>query len=214
MLKHASVIISMITATLYTLGLTFHQGYLREFGINDSLFPLSIDQTIFQGFVSLSTMGASAVVWFFVAAELVLVTALIGEFIINRVNKIRQVTPSNFTSDKSESNINEGIYDINKFSGFSYRMLILATALLVLFIGILFALIASDKSGKEAALRFKENAASDKLFKSTILLKAGNKSTDGYIITSSQNQVAYFAGNETTILNNSDISSIRSSTRK
>jgi len=214
MLKHASVIISMITATLYTLGLTFHQGYLREFGINDSMFSLSIDQTLFQGFVSLSTMGASAVVWFFVAAEGVLVTALIGEYIINRVNKIKQVITSNSESDKSEPNINEDRYDINKFSGFSYRMLMLAAALLVLFIGIIFALIASDKSGKEAALKFKEKATSGKLFKSTILLKEGNKSVDGYIITSSQNQVAYFSENETAILNTSDISNIRSSTRK
>lgn len=89
MLKHASVIISFITAALYTLGFTYHQGYLHDFGITDSMFTLSIDQTVFKGFLSLSTMGATAIVWFFLAAEGVLLTALIGSAIVKKTQHIK-----------------------------------------------------------------------------------------------------------------------------
>jgi hypothetical protein len=46
-------VLPVLTAGLYLLGLTYHQGYLGEFGIDDSIFPLATDKALLAGFLSL-----------------------------------------------------------------------------------------------------------------------------------------------------------------
>jgi len=78
MFKQASVIITLVTATLYTLGLTFYQGYLFELGVEETLFPLTVDRTLFQGFVSITTMGAKALAYLYLTALSVTIVAMVG----------------------------------------------------------------------------------------------------------------------------------------
>ena len=56
---------------LYLLGVSFHQGYLRAFGLGDSLFPLSFEQALLQGFSFLvaksDAIGLTILLLFFAA---------------------------------------------------------------------------------------------------------------------------------------------------
>lgn len=50
------------------LGITQHQGYLAELGLQETQFPLSPDRVFFQGFLSLAQMNAEAVNYQAIAA--------------------------------------------------------------------------------------------------------------------------------------------------
>ena len=62
MLKNLSLILALTTASLYVFGLTYHQGYLLYWGLEETLFQLSFERTLFQGFVATSSFGANALV--------------------------------------------------------------------------------------------------------------------------------------------------------
>ncbi len=57
-IKNLSLILAFATASLYVYGLTFHQGYLRHWGLEESLFSLSFERTLFHGFLASSYLGA------------------------------------------------------------------------------------------------------------------------------------------------------------
>lgn len=209
MKNYLSVILSITTAGLYTLGFTYHQGYLREFGITDSLFPLSVDRALFEGFVSLSSMGATAVVWFILAAEGVLILAVTGTFVLKLMAKKKWFVKS-FSQITNESPGTKNDEDGNSFIMFSKTMLMYSLVLFFMFIGILFVLIASDKSGTEAAKRFKGNAINKKIKYSKIILRNTNIELEGAVIASSRTNVAFLTTDKVVVLNMSDIARIDS----
>lgn len=53
-------VLPVLTAGLYLLGLSYHQGYLDAFGIDDTLFPIASDKALFAGFFSLVTLSFPA----------------------------------------------------------------------------------------------------------------------------------------------------------
>jgi hypothetical protein len=46
-------VLPVLSAGLYLLGLSYHQGYLSAFGIDDSLYPLPTDLALFSGLFAL-----------------------------------------------------------------------------------------------------------------------------------------------------------------
>lgn len=64
-IKNLSLILAIATASLYTYGLTFHQGYLKYWGLEESLFLLSFERTLFHGFLASSYLGSKTLVPFF-----------------------------------------------------------------------------------------------------------------------------------------------------
>ncbi|GAB5391150.1 MAG: hypothetical protein Altm1KO_06680 [Alteromonas macleodii] len=68
MLKHASIIISLVLASFYGLGLSYHMSYLYELGIEESQFQLTLDRIFFQGFMSTMEFSSKGVIWFLLAS--------------------------------------------------------------------------------------------------------------------------------------------------
>lgn len=62
-LQTAITVIPVITAVLYLLGTAYYQGYLAGFGLEDSLFPLATDRSLFSGFVAFVSFGAVPTVY-------------------------------------------------------------------------------------------------------------------------------------------------------
>lgn len=56
-------VLPVLTAGLYLLGLSYNQGYLAVFGIDDSIFPLASDKALFAGFFSLVTFTFPAALY-------------------------------------------------------------------------------------------------------------------------------------------------------
>jgi len=50
-------VLPVLSAGLYLMGATYHQGYLDVFGLDDSLFPLATDKALLSGFLALVTFG-------------------------------------------------------------------------------------------------------------------------------------------------------------
>ena len=59
-LRLLTVGLALGTACLYTYGLTYHQGSLAYWGLEETMFPLTLERSLFQGFVASSQLGAVA----------------------------------------------------------------------------------------------------------------------------------------------------------
>ena len=57
-LRLLSLGLALGTASLFTYGLTYHQGFLAYWGLEETMFPLSLERSLFQGFVASSHLGA------------------------------------------------------------------------------------------------------------------------------------------------------------
>lgn len=197
MLKHVSIIITLATATLYTLGITYYQSYLRRLGVEETLFPLTIDRTIFQGFVSSITMGAKAFVWFYAAALGVFVTALIGNLLIESIKKH---TISTFIFKRYRKNSATNSSDLNEFTVFAVNVVEYGSVLLIIFLGFLLVLLASDKAGSESAKNFIKKCDTGKLKSHLVAVGSGNPQISGYPIVCNPDLCAYFLKGKSVVI--------------
>ena len=164
MLKHAPVAISIILAALYALGLSFHQGYLRTLGIEETQFQLSIDRIFFQGFFATADLGTGAIIWLIMAASGVVIVANLGVLFIEIINKLELKTyiPT-WLFSKDENNLN------HPFTEFSLKIFLYVVVLFGIYIGSLLVLIASDNSGTAHAEKFIENTKEGKVTRKKII---------------------------------------------
>jgi len=202
MLKHASIIITIITASLYTLGLNLHSGYLLELGIEETLFQLSFHRALFQGFVSTMQLGGPAVVWLLISSEIILFLVISGSFAVSwgfskKWFNIPKLQLPNTLNNKS---VNIG------------QLLFVSSC--VLFIGYMFLLaviMLSTKAGKDSAIRLKDNINNNLVTPHLITFKNKDQPITGYPVVCNSNQCAYISNDNTIVLNLSDIKNIKSS---
>lgn len=57
LLQTLLAVLPVLTAGLYLLGLSYNEGYLDAFGIDDSIFPIPSDKALFTGFYILVTLS-------------------------------------------------------------------------------------------------------------------------------------------------------------
>ena len=200
MLKHASIVISIILAALYSIGLSFHQGYLRTLGIEETQFQLSIDRLFFQGFFATADLSTGAVVWLVMAASGVVIVANLGVLLIEIVNKLelRKSIPSHLFS-KKENNTNYPFFE------FSFRMFLYILVLFGVYLGILLVLIASDNSGTSHAEKFIERTENGDVKMKTVQFKNNADDYTGYSVICNDTQCSYFKKGQSTVINNRDV---------
>lgn len=51
-LENLALVLPMVTASLYLMGVSFNTGYLNTLGIDTSMYPLSVDMALYTGFFS------------------------------------------------------------------------------------------------------------------------------------------------------------------
>jgi hypothetical protein len=206
MLKHASIVISIILAALYSIGLSFHQGYLRTLGIEETQFQLSIDRLFFQGFFATADLSTGAVVWLVMAASGVVIVANVGVLLIEIVNKLelKKYIPSQLFS-KNENNTNHPFFE------FSFRVFLYIIVLFGVYLGILLVLIASDNSGTSHAEKFIERTENGDVKMKTVLFKNNADDYTGFSVICNDAQCAYFNHGQSTIINNRDVQMVTSS---
>lgn len=75
-------VVPVLSAGLYLMGTSYHQGYLGAFGLDDSQFPLGTDRSLFSGFLAFVTFGLVpmlyAVFAIFTLAFTVLIAAVLS----------------------------------------------------------------------------------------------------------------------------------------
>lgn len=208
MLRYSSVFISLILAGLYALGLTFQVGFMREIGLEETQFVLSVDRIFFQGFVSAAQMGSKGFLYLIGSAASVVIIADLGVLALDWINKtdLRQKLQKIFKKSNKDSILQAK----NSFADFALKAFSYSVVAFILYFILLFALTLSDKSGMEWALKFKENARSNKYIVKSIKLHNDTESMKGYSIICNNLQCAYLVNGSAIVLNNRDIEWVKS----
>ncbi len=202
MLKHASIIITILTASLYTLGLTLHSGYLLELGIEETLFQLSFHRALFQGFVSTMQLGGPAIFWLLVSSEIILILVITGSFAVSWGNSKKWL---NIPKLELPNALN------NKSVNMGQLLFVSSCVLFIIYMSLLVVILLSTKAGKDSAIRLKENINNNLVTPHVITFKNKDASITGYPVVCNVNQCAYISNGNTIILNLSDIKNIKSS---
>jgi len=205
MIKYSTIITTIITAALYTLGSTYYQGFLGKLGIEESLFRMAVDRTLFHGMIATTSMGTKAIMWFLLAAEGVVITAAFGGILFKYARKL--ITLKKGINTKKLINSSEDKTE-NSFLIFSYKMFAIAVATFLVYFGIILILMASSRAGKEAAIKFIKNTESGKIQKSTITFKDNRPHIQAFPIICNENQCSYYDGMNSFIVNLSEIQKI------
>lgn len=197
MLKHASIIITLSTAVLYVLGLSYYQAYLKFLGVDETQFPLQIDRVLFQGFVSSVNMGASGLVWFYLTSLGVVIITLLGLVIFKFIKEHKLITLIKkwFSPDKPNPK------DKNNFIEFAIKIFEYAAGILIVFFLTLLVIIASSNVGEEAAKNMINQCNSGQLKKHNIIIPDDSKSVTGCSIVCNSEQCAYLVTDKTLIIN-------------
>jgi hypothetical protein len=86
-------VLPVFTAGLYLLGLSYQQGYLTTFGINDTAFPLASDQALFTGFLSLVNLTFPAGLYAILALGALVILVLVAA-VLSSTTRVRSVVAS------------------------------------------------------------------------------------------------------------------------
>lgn len=205
-LQTVLTILPVLTAAMYLLGLSWHQGYLSAFGIDDSLFPLANDKALFTGFLSLVTITVSPG-WYFVLPFLVFAILVTVVAILASTARVRSMVVEVrawLVSQKKQpvSPVTDKLLEKNAVvytyvAGFVFVLVIL-----------LFTVSYSSKKGGEQAERemaaFREgNGASSQIFSPQVQVPLAGK-----LVICSEKHCAFWSAAGTTILKHEAIDRI------
>lgn len=144
------------TASFYLLGVLFYQGFARTMGLDETLFPLTVDQTLFYGFFALLDLSAAQVVYFVIAAETIALVALVIVLLSTSI-RVRSFVGSWFphrSRQEERPTPLEPPKQLAEFANLAAQMLLFAAVVLFVILGILFAGYFADKSGQATANNF------------------------------------------------------------
>lgn len=146
-------VLPVLSASLYLLGLTYHQGYLSGYMVNESLFPLASDQALYTGLYSLIALSFPgifyALVTFLVFVAVVMVAGILSS--TRRVRacgaKIKRFLKKKFRAKQTPS---AAVTKILDKSAVWYGYL---TGFVVVILAVLLMCVVSIKNGREQAER-------------------------------------------------------------
>lgn len=203
--KNIPLILAFITASLYTYGITYHQGYLSYWGLPDGLFPLSFEHTLFKGFIATSHLGANTVLPLVLVAVGLFALAVLSYWLFRlpAIRKLLDKLPKPKTSPAA-SVANSLIADKNvRYSGIVFAV---TYWVLVTFVGMLLLLTVAGHFGKESAKQQFANMAT-KTQPSTICHKVKGEYL-AYPVICSVTHCALYRNNHIEIVPLGDISEI------
>ena len=207
MLQTVLTVLPIVTAGLYLLGLTYHQGFLAGFGIEETLFPLSIDRTLFQGFVALITFGAKPLVYSLVATLAIFFMAVLAAVISSnqRVRRWGRLLVSRLHQPSGRESLPESATQWVDKAG---TAVVYVAIIFFIFLALLVVAVVAEKSGKEQALHFIESAAKSKEGFVTLDFPDNIASVRGKPIFCSATHCAYWLGKEAVLYRNESIEKI------
>lgn len=207
-LSSVLTILPIVTSALYLLGSTYHQGFLNRFGIEETLFPLSVDRIIFEGFVAFITLSAAPFSYALVAAIAIIATVPLAALISSnqRIRIWGRILSLKLRKRfSSQSELSESTSRWVDRAGTVAIYLIMAFAL---YLALLVIVISSAKSGQEQADIFKRNSTQSRDGFVALYFQGGSTPIMGKPIFCSTSYCAYWLGSETVIFKNDSIEKI------
>ena len=197
-------VLPVLSAGLYLMGATYHQGYLEAFGLDDSLFPLASDKALFSGFLALVTFGLVPMLYSVLAGVVLAFTVLVAAVLSShpRVRHWQSVIVARLSKWRAQSPppqpMNDFVEKGATIYGYSVGVFLVVVSLLVV-------AVLSGKSGREQAIKeirsFKKEAGNHAILYSP-LLPAPTRTKQ---IICSQSHCAFWLGGESLVLRHESI---------
>lgn len=194
-------ILAFLTSASYVLGVTYCQGFLREFGLDDTQFTLSLDRYLFQGFVSFRDIGPRAM-WMLVFAVLCITLVILIYLIARKFLNRKSARKNNADEMRKDKAVEE-----ESWIAFWADILFMGGGLFGAFFGVLVVALLSTSAGAKAAINYKKNMEKGVIKENCVEMKAPEDSFTGYLIVCSQSQCAYWNSGKTKIINLNDVKS-------
>jgi len=204
MVKHASILVSIVLACFYVIGLVSYRSFLGEFGLNDTQFPLTVDRVFFHGFLSLSFMTLKSAIYLALAAACVMLIAGLVSLVFSIAEKKK--IDLNFLRLLKNNNADKrgSLYRFSKNIFLYFSIALVAYSLM------LFSITITSAAGVDLADSFIANTAKDDYKKQAIKLKGNDETLGGYVIVCSLSQCAYYVGDGSLVVNNADVEWVKS----
>jgi len=215
-LNHASVVISLVLASFYGLGLMYHLSFLAAFGIEETQFPLSIDRIFYQGFFAFAELTAPNIMFVVLCASGVLTTAYMA---ILNVEIAKRVNVGKSLLARMQHVLSTGDEKVELpaslvgFTQFSTKVFWYVSAGVLAYLSVLLVLIAAEHAGKANAQRYKDRIKNNEISMDSLLVEVSKgelKPYEGYSIVCNASQCAYFDGVKSSVFNNSAVKSLSS----
>jgi len=208
LLQTLLTVLPVLTAGLYLLGLTYHQGYLEAYGIDDSVFPLSSDKALFNGFFSLLVVSFPGILYMLgaIGAFVVLVmvvavlssTARVKAVVANARSWIEERRPDQpIVSPVANDLVDKGA------ALYGY-----ATGLLLALVLPLVMAALSAKSGKEQAEKEIANFSAGKATSAQLFSPELPAPYTGKLVMCGEKYCAFWGSNGTIIIGHEGITKI------
>lgn len=199
-------VLPVFTAGLYLLGMSYNQGYLSGYEINDSIFPLSNDKALFTGFIALIYLipaGLYAIVS--LAAFMIL---LIIAAILSSTARVRSVSTRihgwllHHIPKANLSPTTDALVDISS-TAYGYIAGIILSVCLLLVMA-----LSAEKSGGEQAKKEIRDFQSGKVGRATLFTSPATESYNGMLILCGDKYCAFWSNSGTTLLRHETINRI------
>ena len=194
-LQNALTILPIISAGLYLLGFSYHQGYLEAFGIEDSLFPLATDKALLFGFFAF--VSFSLVPMLYIVAAVLSSSPRAKHLYTKLAGKLRSLC--------SKQKISPTLSEYVDKSGIAYSY---AVGTFLVAISLILVTLLASKSGKEQAERdiasFKQNKGTWIMLHSPLL----SSPTKAKQVICSTSHCTFWTGKETLILRHENVTHV------
>lgn len=216
LLNHASVIISLILAALYALGLMYHLSFLKTFGIEETQFPLSIDRIFYQGFFAFANLTAPNISFVLLCASGVMITAYLAILVTEIAKRSNFVEPAfsklrnAFNKEPNKIELHPALED---FAEFSAKVFWYVCAGVFFYLSVILVLIAAEHVGKENAEQYMEKIKNNQVAVDELLVEVNKGVVEkytGYSIACNSHQCAYFDGVTSSVFNHNAVKSLQS----
>lgn len=203
-IRNLSLFLAFVTASLFTYGLTFHQGFLGYWGLEETMFKLSFERTLFQGFVASSYLGAKTLFPLMLVSIVFFIIFLLLDMGRKKLEKAKWLKPL-----KKSSVVTNESQDMPSHIKYTGSLIIFSSWALTTFTALTFLLNFAGYLGKDAANDQYEGFKSGKGLPITVVHKDKCKWI-AHSIVCSETHCAFLVGEQVKVWPLSDISVIES----
>lgn len=197
-------VIPVVSAGLYLLGATYHQGYLDGFGVDDSLFLLAPDRSLLLGFFSLISFAIVPMIYTGLAIVLLILAAVIAA-VLSSTEKAKSWQVALERKFKRGLINRQPSQKVVNLLDKSATLYIYIVGIALLFIILLAIAVLSLNGGREQASKEIKDFETGKGNYVNLKEKSQPASVKAKQITCGISHCAYWLGNEAIILRHEDV---------
>jgi flagellar basal body-associated protein FliL len=205
-------VLPVLSAGLYLVGSIYRESYLLEFGVDDSLFGLSIDRILLHGFSSFMSFSLLPFVYgILIALLLIAVTVLAASLaflpVVHRIHAAAQkriVSARNWIGRKLKRGAQQPAPTMMKLvdrSEVLYGYILLLLGIVLLLVG---AVVLSSDAGKKQSQKDMKLWAEGK-HRSAMVTIDDEVAIAAFHITCGSSHCAFWTGNEARIVRHDQI---------